>query len=244
MTPSESVLDTLREALEHHPNIHRTQRPVKLSLADDGDVLILEGEVEDVASKKLLLELAATQKGLSGIVDRLHVAPARPMSDTEVCQHVVDALLDEPALRDCGVRLREDGGARVLRPAAPGVRGAIELRVEDGVVTLDGDINSLAAKRLAGVLAWWVPGVCDVVNGLGVEPPERDSDAEISEAVHVVLEKDPFIDAADISVDTHDRTVTLRGVVHAETQRRMAENDAWFVFGVDKVENQLAVLTP
>ena len=243
MTTAHPILDSIRDAMEHHPHIHLTPRPVHLSLEKD-DVLVLEGEVQDVASKKLLLEVAASTRGLSGIVDRLHVAPARPMSDAEVCQHVVDALLDEPTLRDCGVRVRDGGEVRVLRPTAPGVRGCMEVRVEDGVVTLDGDINSLAAKRLAGVLAWWVPGARDVVNGLGVEPPESDSDAELSEAVHVVLDKDPFIDAGEISVDTHDRTVTLRGVVHGETQRRMAENDVWYVFGVDQVENHLTVISP
>lgn len=243
MTPSQSVLDSIRAAMEHHPSIHLAPHPVHLSLEKD-DVLVLEGEVQDVASKKLLLEVAAATPGLAGLVDRLHVTPARPMSDAEVRQHVLDALLDEPALRDCGVRVREGATVRLLRPTAPGTRGGLEVRVEDGVVTLDGDINSLAAKRLAGVLAWWVPGVRDVVNGLGVEPPEPDSDAEISEAVHVVLEKDPFLDAGEIAVDTHGRTVTLRGVVHGEEQRRMAENDVWYVFGVDKVENRLTVAAP
>jgi len=239
MTTSHPILASIRAAMEHHPHIHLTHHPVRLSL-DTGDVLILEGEVRDVASKKLLLEVAAATPGLTGLVDRLHVAPATSMEDAQVRQHVVDSLLGEPALEDCGVRVRDGDSVRVLRPP---VRGSLEVRVEDGVVTLDGDINSLAAKRLAGVLAWWVPGTRDVVNGLGVEPPERDSDAELSEAIHVVLDKDPFLDAGEIAVDTHERTVTLRGVVHAEEQRDMAEHDAWCVFGVDKVENQLTVLT-
>lgn len=243
MATSQPNLDSIRTAMEHHPRIHLAHRPVRLSL-EEGDVLVLEGEVQDVASKKLLLEVAAATPGLSGLVDRVRVTPAKPMSDAEVRQHVLDALLDEPALRDCGVRVRQANAVHLLRPTAPGTRGCLEVRVEDGVVTLDGDINSLTAKRLAGVLAWWVPGVRDVVNGLGVEPLERDSDAEISEAVHVVLEKDPFLDAGDIAVDTHERTVTLRGVVHGEQQRRMAESDVWYVFGVDRVENQLTVAAP
>ncbi len=51
-----------------------------------------------------------------------------------------------------------------------------------------------------------------------------------------------FLDAGEISVATHARTVTLRGVVHAQEQRDMAEHDAWYVFGVDKVENHLTVI--
>jgi osmotically-inducible protein OsmY len=243
MSTSDLILESIRRSMEHHPHIQLTHHPLRLSLDEQG-LLTLEGEVRDVASKKLLLEVAAATRGVSRIVDALHVAPARPMSDEEVRQHVVDALVGEPALSDCAIRLREGEQARTERAAAPGLHCFIEVRVEAGVVTLDGDINSLAARRLAGVLAWWVPGARDVVNGLGVEPLERDSDDEITEAVHVVLEKDPFLDAGQISVWTEGSVVTLRGVVHSEGQRRMAEHDAWYVFGVDKVENQLTVVPP
>jgi osmotically-inducible protein OsmY len=240
MLATHPILESIRKALEHHPRIRLTWKPVRLSL--EGAVLILEGEVKDVASKKLLLELAAATHGVAGIVDRLHVAPSLPMSDEAIQEHVVDALYGEPALRDCALWVRAGGQVYRVRPGAGSVRNTVEVRVEAGVVTLDGDISSLAAKRLAGVLAWWVPGVRDVVNGLGVEPPERDSDEEMTEAVHLALEKDPFVPAGEIAVSTRDSVVTLRGVVHAEEQRRMAEADAWYVFGVDRVEKQLAVV--
>jgi osmotically-inducible protein OsmY len=61
-------------------------------------------------------------------------------------------------------------------------RGAIELRVENGVVTRAGEVPGLDYKRLAGLLAWWVPGSRDVINGLGVTPPEQDSDAAMTES--------------------------------------------------------------
>ena len=38
---------------------------------------------------------------------------------------------------------------------------------------LNGRMPGLASKRLAGVLAWWVPGARDVVNGIAVEPPRK-----------------------------------------------------------------------
>jgi len=64
--------------------------------------------------------------------------------------------------------------------------------VEDGVVTLDGRVSSLSHKSLAGALAWWVPGSRDVINGIEVAPPQEISDSEITEAVRLVLEKDPL----------------------------------------------------
>ena len=109
------------------------------------------------------------------------------------------------------------------------------------MVTLDGRVPGLAHKRLAGVLAWWVPGVRDVVNGLEVVPPEADDDGEITDAVRIVLEKDPLVDASRIGVSSHDAVVTLRGTVRSEVERRMAEWDAWCVFGVDVVTCEIEV---
>lgn len=119
--------------------------------------------------------------------------------------------------------------------------GAIGLSVDRGVVTLDGTVPSLSHKRLAGVLAWWVPGVRDVVNGLEIAPPEADDDDEISDAVRLVLEKDPLVDAPQIGVSTHRAVVTLTGTVRCAMERQAAERDAWCIFGVDDVKSEIEV---
>jgi osmotically-inducible protein OsmY len=233
-----SVEEAIRTSLASEPRLDVHRYPLAVSFEDD--TATLEGEVGSVAMKKLVLERAAAVSGVRGIVDRVRVAPAERQGDKEIADHVRDALLQEPALATC--RLRRIVGGReevVLAPDAP--RGDICIRVADGVVTLDGEAPSLSHKRLAGVLAWWVPGSRDVVNGLAVEPEEADSDAEITDAVRLVLEKDPFVDAGQVLVGTHDRVVTLRGLVPTESEREMAEADAWYVFGVDGVVNELEV---
>jgi osmotically-inducible protein OsmY len=80
-----------------------------------------------------------------------------------------------------------------------------------------------------------------VINGLAVDPPEEDTDDEITDAVRLVLEKDRFIKADQIRVRTRNRVVTLEGLVPNTTIREMAEFDAWYVFGVDRVVNRLQV---
>jgi osmotically-inducible protein OsmY len=128
-----------------------------------------------------------------------------------------------------------------LRQPAGRRRGWLRLSVEDGVVTLDGEVPGLKYKRLAGVLAWWVPGSRDVINGLAVAPDEPDNDAEITDAVRMILEKDPFVDAGQIIVGTVNSVVMLAGLVPTESEREMAEMDAWYVFGVDRVHNKIQV---
>jgi osmotically-inducible protein OsmY len=115
------------------------------------------------------------------------------------------------------------------------------VEVEDGVVTLNGQVPSLAHKRLAGVLAWWVPGSRDVVNGLEEVPPGEDNDDEVTDAVRTALEKDPFVRAEQIRIATKNNVVTLEGIVSSDAAREMAEFDAWYVFGVDRVINRIEV---
>ena len=77
-----------------------------------------------------------------------------------------------------------------------------------------------ATSGWPGYVAWWVPGSRDVINGLAVDPPEEDNDDEVTEAVHLVLKKDPFLKANHIRVWTKDRLVTLEGVVPNASIRR------------------------
>jgi osmotically-inducible protein OsmY len=162
------------------------------------------------------------------------------MGDGEVRDLVRDALLQEPAFVDFALRRRLGERVETVREPSE-ARGVIEIEVEDGVVTLNGRVPGLDDKRLAGVLAWWVPGSRDVVNGIAVEPPEDDSDDAILEALRLVLEKDPFVDASQIRVGVKNALVRLTGLVPTEAEREMAEFDAWYVFGVDKVDNRIEV---
>ncbi len=232
------ILSRVRAELHSEPRVHLRHRSIELQFAD-GD-LTMEGEVPDIAAKKLALERAAAVPGVSHIVDRIRVTPAERMEDGQIRDHVRAVLLQEPALSECALNEWIKGKAEVVRMPLSS-QGTINIRVEDGVVTLDGEVPGVTRKRLAGVLAWWVPGSRDVVNGIGVTPPEADSDDDIAEAVRLILEKDPFVNASQIRVGVRNSEVTLTGVVPTPSEREMAEFDAWYVFGVDKVLNRILV---
>jgi osmotically-inducible protein OsmY len=235
---AEQVLAEVRSALRSEPRFTRRDA---VELAFDAGALVVEGEVQSIAVKKLVLERAAAHPGVDAIVDRLRVAPARRMGDGEIRDRLRDALLAEPAFLETALyEIVKDRTSTVREPAGSR-RGDISIQIDDGVVTLDGSAPSLAHKRLAGVLAWWVPGTRDVINGLDVTAPEEDTDDEITDAVRIALEKDPFVDPSQVRVMTRDSVVTLEGVMPKEAEREMAELDAWYVFGVDRVENRIEV---
>jgi len=239
MSERERILKEVGAAFEHEPSINLHRYPIHMEWSDE--VLTLEGEAENIAAKKLAMELAAAIPGIRGIVDRLHVVPATQMGDGAILDAVRNMLMQEPALQHCTLRVKAKERVETVREGYPGSKGAIEISVNNGVVLLDDHVPSLLQKRLAGVLAWWVPGSRDVINGLGVEPPEEDSDEEITDAVRIVLEKNPLVNADQITVSTRQAVVTLEGLVLNQAQKHLAEFDAWYVFGVDKVVNHLKI---
>jgi len=236
---NEKIVSEVLAALEREPRINLHHYPIRVNYGDG--VLTLEGETENIAARKVALEVAASVPGVDGIVDRLRIVPAETMGDGAVRDHICDGLIQEPAFREYTVRALVKDAWESLREAVPQQSGIIEVEVSDGVVILNGQVGSLSHKRLAGVLAWWVPGSTDVVNGLEVDPPEEDNDDEVTDAVRLVLEKDPFVNASQIMVSCRDFVVTLEGLVPKPLERGMAEDDAWFVFRVDKVINNIVV---
>lgn len=235
----DKVLAQARASLASEPRLADCHGRISLTFADG--VMTMESELPSVAAKKLALRSVASLKSVKGIVDRLHVAPAQPMGDGEIRVLLRDALLQEPVFAECVLVEITSSGPEIIQDPVLAARGRIEFSVDDGVVVLNGEVPGLGHKRLAGVLAWWVPGSRDVINGIAESPPEDDNDDEITDAVRVALEKDPFVNMGQVRVYTQDSVVTLRGLVPTESERDMAEADAWYVLGVNGVNNELAV---
>ncbi len=200
--------------------LHIDQRTNPVRVETEGESLLIEGVVEHISQKKRAL-LAAMELCPAGVADRLRVRPPARMGDAEIRDHICAAFDSDQALD----------------------ADKINIEVNDGVVDLEGEAPSLTHKRLAGVLAWWVPGTTDVINSMVVVPPEEDSDDELADAVRQVLEKDRLVDASSITVSVKDWTVTLDGVTGSAAEKDAAENDAWYVWGVNDVTNNIRVET-
>ena len=228
--PQKDLVAALLAALEKDPDINLRESPIHVSYHDS---LRLEGEVANIIVKRKARRIAMQLSGLPDVEDRLRLRPGERRIGKALLDAVTDALSQEAAFRDIPVHPQpgtEGGG-----------RDWIGVGVDDCVVRLDGQVSSLSHRRLAEVIAWWVPGSCDVHNHMRVKPAEKDNDDEISDAVRMVLEKDPLLHAETLGVHTVNRVVTLQGSVHSEEQRRMAIYDCWYVPGVHEVHDRMQV---
>lgn len=239
MAQKEAITRRIRGRLEHEPRIDLHHHPIRIDVSEGA--VVLEGEVGSVAAKKLALELAGGVDGIRGVVDRLRIGPAERKGDGVVRDSVCAFLLQAAELRNCTIRVRSKGRTETLRDTRGEGGGTLEVAVEDGVITLEGMVISLSHKRIAGVLAWWTPGCRDVVNSLDVLPAEEDNDAEVVDALRLVLEMDPLVQEHQISVQADNYVVTLEGYVRTEEERKRAELDAWALFAVDDVINNIEV---
>lgn len=125
--------------------------------------------------------------------------------------------------------------------------------VMDGVVHLEGEVDSKARKELATELARSVEGVQSVRNDLvvlGSEPgmlekvQDTAGEAVLSARVKTRLLTSENTSGWSISVSSEGDVVTLEGEVGSNTEKELAELIAGNTSGVAKVQNRLTVKPP
>ena len=187
-----------------------------------GGTVLLEGIAESIIEKRVAEQVIRKVEGISRVENRLRVRAMPARTDEVIAIHVRDALTEDPYISERDV----------------------VITVQQGVVTLGGHQDALAKKRLAGLIAWWVPGVADVRNEMAVVPEEEDSDQEILTSIRVAFDKDKLVDALRFHVEVLNGYVTLYGLARSEAERNMAEEDVWMTWGVEGVDNRVEVESP
>ncbi len=231
-----STVEHVWRALEADTRVDARAHPITLAFEDG--TLVMEGELSDVAAKTRALLLVQVFPEVRRVVDHLVVEAPVKMPDGEMRDLYRNALLGELAFEDCRLVVAAEGVEDRIRDLlAP--RGSLIATIASGVITLEGRVPSLSHARLAGVLAWWIPGTRAVRNELRIDPPEEDNDAELTDAIRIALEAEPLLDADQLTVRTARGRATLSGTLRSEEQRRIAERDAWYVLGVVDVDNRI-----
>lgn len=239
MTESQEVVKKVRAVLERESGINFYRNTVDLSF--DGRTLVISGEVDSIGAKRKAYKLLSGLSYIPQIDDRLCVSPAARREDGEIRDSLIGAYTRESAFHNCNIHVLNKGQLELVRDVREMTGCTINFGIEDGVVTLSGEVISLSHKRLAGAIAWWIPGTRDVLNYLHVVPAEDDTDDEITDAVRMVLAKDPLVHADQIRVTTNNRTVVLEGLVPVAEEKKMAESDVWYLSGIDAVVNEINV---
>ena len=228
----------VRAAFELDPRVASHRFPIQVVM--NGQGLVLEGEVENIAAKRVAMQVAQRVSGMQKVIDALKLVPSEARTDGEIRDGFVRSLQSQTELRNVNLRQLHKGRMEVVQETHDDwPAGSIDFTVADGVITVTGEVMSLSHKRMVEALAWWTPGCRNVLNQLEVKPAEDDNDDELADAIRLVFEMDPMVHADQIGIRIEDGAVTLSGVLKREEERRLAEMDAWSVWGVKEVRNQI-----
>lgn len=125
--------------------------------------------------------------------------------------------------------------------ADPAVRDIeIGVAVEDGVVTLTGHVDSLAARVAAERAVKRVDGVRSIANDLLVKERGERTDTDIArEALHRL--RNNVSVPPEVQAVVTDGCITLDGTVSWMYQRIAAENAVKHLRGVKRISNEITL---
>lgn len=122
------------------------------------------------------------------------------------------------------------------------LEGKVDVRADDGVVTLTGKVPDREQRSLAEDTVDNLPGVLSVVNEIQIVPPAPEhSDPWIAFEIRSILLVKAHVSAASTAVSVVNGEVTLTGTADTTAQKELTEVYAKEVEGVKSVKNDIVV---
>ncbi len=115
----------------------------------------------------------------------------------------------------------------------------VKVKVQDGWVTLNGDVDWQYQKTAAEDTVCCLLGVTGVTNLITVKPSIKPSD--IKTKIEGAFQRNAMLDARRITVETIDDKVILKGFVRSYTEKNEAEQAAFAAPGIFEFDNRLIV---
>ncbi|AZD29742.1 BON domain-containing protein [Pseudomonas chlororaphis] len=203
------------EELEFQPDIDAAN----IGVTVENGVVTLTGHVNSYAQK---ISAERAVKGIKG----------------------VRALAEEIQVRlEKGAGTADDTianrAANILSWSSDVPEGDIKIMVQNGWITLEGEVDWQYQKETAERAVRKLSGVVGVDNRLTLRP--RVDVADIRQRIEDALKRNAEIDAKAIHIKVDGDVVRLEGRVHLWRERQIAERAAWSVPGVRKVDDHLLI---
>jgi osmotically-inducible protein OsmY len=216
MKNNEELQRDVQNAIKWEPLLHSAE----IGVAVKDGVVSLTGVVDSYA-KKMEAE-CATKKviGVKAIVEKIEVKFPNSWSktDVEIANEVLTALTS-----NWGVPKEKKIG----------------VKVENGWVTLGGELSWNYQKEAARSAVKYLPGVKGVTNDILIKADRHDAIEQHD--VEAAIGRSWSVDDNDIQVKVSGTTVTLSGTVTSWYQKEEAARIAWNTPGIGHVKNELEV---
>lgn len=213
---TDKTLQTLVEdELRWEPSVDSAN----IGVAVDAGVVRLSGSVRTYPEKVAAEKAAERVKGVRGVALDIDV---RPFGDTGTSD-------DEIA----------KGALNTLSWHAMLPRNALKVRVEDGRVTLSGELDWQYQREAAERAIQKLYGVRTVSNQILLRPQVMAAD--VKRRIEEALGRQARIEGDGVRVSIDGAKVKLEGKVDTWSDRNTVERAAWAARGVTSVEDRLVV---
>ena len=202
------------DELEWEPSVNAAD----IGVTTKEGVVTLRGRVGTYAEKLAAEKAAGRVTGVKAVAEELEVRWLfDPPDDGDIAQAAIQAL-------SWDVEVPKD---------------SVTVKVEKGLVTLAGTVDSYFQSNAAVKAVAKLRGVRRVSNEIAIRPPVAAS--EVKSKIKAAFSRNAQIDADKIDVTTDGGKVTLTGKVDSWQERRVAEHTAWSAPGVERVDDRLTV---
>jgi len=214
-TDSEIQQDVLRE-LKWDTRVEETDVGVEV----DAGVVTLSGTVSSWGKRHAAAEAAHRVRGVldvaNDIVVKMPGSPGR--TDTQVAHAVRNALVWDVFVPDTHIRST----------------------VSDGVVTLDGVVETWTQAEDAERAVRNLAGVRSVMNLISIKPPSLDA-AKVHKSIEAALERQAEREAKRVWFEIDAGVVKVFGTVHSWAEKEAVIGAATGTPGVRRVEDKLRI---
>ncbi|MGP7999051.1 MAG: BON domain-containing protein [Streptosporangiaceae bacterium] len=209
------IRDDVTEELRWDPQL---TDPDAIGVAVADGAVTLTGKVSSYAEKLAAARAAERVHGVRAVANELTVILAgTPRDDSDIARAIAHIL-------EWNVQIPE---------------GKVHARVENGWVTLDGEVEHEYQRREVERMVQHVRGVTGVLNNITVTSPV--SPDAVQATIEEAFKRAAEVDARHIRVEVTDHTAKLYGHVHSLYEAGAARAAAAAAPGVATVESHLTV---
>ncbi len=213
LSNDEKITDVIKEKL--HEAMQESAMDINLFCRDG--LVHMSGIVDVLTEKQYAEEVAVHTTGVRGVENKITVAMDGNFTDKHIEKEVRSTLAEyenNDTITGLGVR------------------------VNDGVVSIVGHVDTLMDANIAMNLASRIRGVKNVVNNTSLASSEKYDDTFISNKILQELSKTE-LSYKDIHRDVDGGTVRLSGYLNSPAEVELAKEIAMNVEGVRKVINNI-----